>query len=265
MIIRKLRLAYYYLVYRIRSSSKFGVHSPYIYNFYTEVILDRTFRDAYNRIEQQRASLLRQRSLLETTDFGAGASSGDYKTRFRQVKEVTKHSSISPKFGKLIHRIVSHIAPKEIMEVGTAMGISTLYIATAAPKSKIVTMEGCAMIAEKARENFNIFKMENIELDLGNFNTLMAKTLQKFDQLDFVLIDGNHRKDPTIEYFEMMLPLLQSNSIVMIDDIYWSKGMTEAWNKIKKNERVSISIDLFKMGVLIFKEDIAKEDFILKF
>jgi len=229
------------------------------------VVLDKSTKDAYKRIEIQRSALLRQRSLLETTDFGAGASTGDYKTRFRQVKDVTRHSSIGPKFGKLIHRLVTHFAPREILEVGTAMGISTLYIATAAPMSRLITMEGCAVIAEKARENFNAFKMENIELDLGNFNALMAKTLDKFDKLDFVLIDANHRKDPTIEYFKMMLPKLHSNSIVMIDDIYWSKGMTDAWNEIKKNDKVSISIDLFKMGILSFREDIAKEDFILKF
>jgi predicted O-methyltransferase YrrM len=153
----------------------------------------------------------------------------------------------------------------ETLEIGTAMGISTMYIATAAPKSKIITMEGCAVIAEKARENFNKLGLDNIDLALGNFNNLLSKTLDNFDKLDFVLIDGNHRKEPTIDYFNQILPKLHPGSIVIIDDIHWSKGMETAWDEICKRNEVSISIDLFRMGILLFKEDIARENFVLKF
>lgn len=156
-------------------------------------------------------------------------------------------------------------SPDEILEIGTAMGISTMYIATAAPQSKIITMEGCAVIAEKARENFNKFGLDNIDLALGNFNNLLKKTLDNFDKLDFVLIDGNHKKEPTLDYFSHILPKLHPESIVMIDDIHWSRGMEAAWDEISKRQEVSISIDLFKMGILLFREGIAKENFVLKF
>ncbi|MEN8223845.1 MAG: class I SAM-dependent methyltransferase [Bacteroidota bacterium] len=265
MIIRKILYLFSYLNYRLRSSSKFKVHSPFVYELYTAVILDRTRKAVYNKIEKQRSALLRQRSLLETTDFGAGACSEAYKTRFRQVKNITRHSSVSPKFGQLFHRMVDFGSPKEILEIGTAMGISTMYIASAAPESRVITMEGCAVIAEKARENFNSLELNNIELDLGNFNNLLTKTLDKFDKLDFVLVDGNHRKGPSLKYFEMILPKLHPDSIVMIDDIHWSKGMKEAWEQIKEHKEVSISIDLFRTGILLFRKDIAKEDFILRF
>ncbi len=265
MIARKLRMSIQYLKYKLCARSKFKVHSPFVYQFYTDVILDRSPIPEYVEIENQRTALLRQRSLLETTDFGTGAYNNEYKTRFRQVKEITRHSSISPKFGKLVHRLVRYASPSEILEIGTAMGISSLYIATAAPNSKIITIEGCAVIAEKATENFNKFGIMNIEMVMGNFNHLLSKTLNRFGKLDFVLIDGNHRKEPTIDYFQQILPKLHAGSIVVIDDIHWSKGMEQAWNEIKANEAVSVSIDLFKAGILLFREDIAKENFILKF
>jgi len=265
VITRKLRTALYYLKYLLRARSKFKVHSPFVFQLYTEVILDKRPRDIFTAIEKQRTALLRQHSLLETTDFGTGASNNGYKTRFRQVKEITRHSSLKPKFGKLVYRLVEYAKPSDILELGTAMGISSLYIASAAPKSRIVSMEGCAVIAEKARENFNRFGIMNIELVMGNFDHLLEKTLKDYDKLDFVLIDGNHRKDPTLDYFRQIVPILHPGSIVVIDDIHWSKGMEQAWKEIIAHEAVSISIDLFSAGILMFKEDIATENFVLKF
>lgn len=241
------------------------MHSPFVFKLYTDVILDRSPQPAFSRIEKQRSGLLRQRSLLETTDFGTGANKDDYKTRFRQVKNVTRYSSVSPKLGKLIYRLVKYAEPDEVLEIGTAMGISTLYIASAAPESKIITMEGCAVIAEKARENFNHFGIQYIEIVMGNFDHLITKTVNKFNKLDFVLLDGNHRKEPTMDYFRQILPKLHPGSMVVIDDIHWSKGMEEAWNEIRKHEAVSVSIDLFRAGILLFKKDIAKENFVLRF
>jgi len=165
----------------------------------------------------------------------------------------------------LVYRLVEYAKPSDILELGTAMGISSLYIASAAPKSRIVSMEGCAVIAEKARENFNRFGIMNIELVMGNFDHLLEKTLKDYDKLDFVLIDGNHRKDPTLDYFRQIVPILHPGSIVVIDDIHWSKGMEQAWKEIIAHEAVSISIDLFSAGILMFKEDIATENFVLKF
>ena len=117
MIDRKIWTAFRYLQYLIGAKSRFRVHSPYVFKLYTEIIRDKQDRDIFQAIERQRKSLLRQRSLLETTDFGSGASDREYKTRFRQVKEVTRHASISPKFGKLIHRLVEYARPEEILEI----------------------------------------------------------------------------------------------------------------------------------------------------
>jgi len=265
VIIQKIGTVSHYLRYKLSARSRFKVHSPFVYKFYSEVILDKHPRPVYSRIEKQRKSLLRQRSLLETTDFGTGAGKNEYKIRFRQVGHVTRHSSICPKFGKLIHRLVEYNKPDDVLEIGTAMGISSLYIATAAPNSNIISMEGCAMIAEKARENFNNFGINNIDLAMGNFDLLLEKTLTRFDKLDFVLIDGNHRREPTLGYFRQILPKLHAGSMVVIDDISWSKGMMQAWEEIRKNEKVTITIDLFNLGIVLFKEDIAKEDFVLRF
>ncbi|HSG68416.1 MAG TPA: class I SAM-dependent methyltransferase [Bacteroidales bacterium] len=264
-MIRKLRFTLGFISYVIRAKSRFRVHSPFVYKFYTDVILRKESNEVFDRIEYLRRSLLRQRSLLETTDFGTGASGNAYKTRFRQVKHVTRYSSIGPRYGRLLHRLTTFASPAEILEIGTAMGISTMYIASAAPGSHLVTMEGCAVIAEKAHENFISMGLENIEVDLGNFDQLLGKSLDRFPKLDLVFIDGNHKKESTLKYFKQILPKLHENSILVIDDIHWSQGMEQAWKEITRSNKVSISIDIYKMGILLFRKEIAKEDFVLKF
>jgi predicted O-methyltransferase YrrM len=99
----------------------------------------------------------------------------------------------------------------------------------------------------------------------GNFNDQLHVVLDKLDKIDFVFIDGNHEKNATIKYFNLLLSKSHEKTIMVFDDIHWSQGMNEAWNEIKKNEKVKISIDLFFMGIIIFrKEQREQEHFILK-
>jgi predicted O-methyltransferase YrrM len=264
-MIRKIWLTGQYLRYLLQASSKFGVHSPFVYEFYTSVILGRNTDAAFPLIEKRREYLLRQRNLIEITDFGAAAAGHAYRTRFRRVNTITRKSSMNPRLCRLLYRLVKHSAPAGILEIGTAMGISTLYMAAAAPGSRIVTMEGCAVIAEKAMEGFRKTGFDNIEMITGNFDHHLGAALEKFDRIDFVLIDGNHRKEPTISYLMKILPKLHEGSVVVIDDIHWSGGMLQAWNVIRNREEVSVSIDLFRMGILLFRDDIARENHILRF
>lgn len=254
-----------HLEYRFRAVSGFHIHSPFVYEFYTEIIRDRTLHPEYAIVEKQRAKLLRMRSLLETTDFGAGANDKIYKTRYRQVREIAKHSSVSRKLGRLLFRMVRHAHPQEVLELGTALGVSTMYMALAAPGSRITGMEGCSSIAEVAHQNFSDLNIDNVKLLIGNFDALLPAMLENIGKIDFVLIDGNHREKPTIGYFKQILPRLHPDSIVVIDDIHWSKGMHAAWKQIKDMPGVSISIEIFNTGILLFRENIARQDFVLKF
>lgn len=264
MITRGINSVMQYLSYCLRAKSRFRVHSPFVYSFYTEVILGRTSRQSCIHVVKHRKNLYQQKNLLETTDFGAAVPKG-YKTRVRRVCDIAKLSSVNEKHGKLLYRITSFRQPKEILEIGTAMGISTMYMACAAPLSRINTIEGCAMIAQKALDGFQKYKINNIELVQGNFDLYLPELLKKIKHIDMVFLDGNHKEKATLQYFELVKPKLHEGSIVLIDDIYWSAGMKRAWEQIIRDEDVSISIDLFKMGILFFRKDIAKEHFTLRF
>lgn len=265
MIINKIFLAFRFLKHLFTARSGFGIHSPFVYSYYTEVIRGKEVAESFSDIEELRSSLLKQSSLLETTDFGSRSGMNTYKTRLRTISSVTRGSSIPPKYGKLLYRIARQADPGDVLEIGTAMGISTLYISSAAPTSRIISMEGCAMIAEKAIANFRKMGVKNIVMTVGNFDLILDETLEKLEKLDFVFIDGNHRREPTLDYFGKIISRIHKDSVVIIDDIHSSKGMEDAWKEICNHEKISITIDLFRLGIVLFKEDIAKEDFILRF
>jgi len=84
-------------------------------------------------------------------------------------------------------------------------------------------------------------------------------------QLDFAFLDGNHRKAPTIQYFEACLEKTNDQSIIVLDDIHWSKEMEEAWETIKSHSKVFVSIDLFEVGILILNPKLEKQEYILRF
>jgi predicted O-methyltransferase YrrM len=265
VITQNLSTVFHYFRYLFSAVSPYRVHSPFVYKLYTDVIRSKEIIEVYASIEAKRSELLKQKSVLETTDFGSGSGKRVYKTRYRRISDIARHSSISPKYGRLLHRLVRYASPETILEIGTAFGISSLYMATAAPGSRMITLEGCANTADKAMENFTRFGLENIELVIGNFDHWLERSLEDIEKLDFVLLDGNHRKEPTLEYFRLLLPKLHHGSIVVIDDIHRPDEMRKAWRELRLQSQVTVSIDLHRAGILMFNEDIERQAFTLRF
>ena len=83
--------------------------------------------------------------------------------------------------------------------------------------------------------------------------------------IDFAFMDANHTYQASMEYFHTLLEKVHPNSLIILDDIHWSKEMEQAWMEIKNHKAVSLSIDLFQVGLLFFREGREKEDFVLWF
>jgi len=166
---------------------------------------------------------------------------------------------------KLIYRLAKNTQAKSVIELGTCLGITTAYLAKTDSQTKVITIEGCPQTAEVAKKNFLDLDLENIELHVGNFDLILPDIIARQRSLDFVYIDGNHRKDATLNYFKWCLPKVTENSLLIFDDIYWSEGMKEAWAEIKNHPDVTVTIDLFWIGLVYFKKGQAKEHFKLKF
>jgi predicted O-methyltransferase YrrM len=144
--------------------------------------------------------------------------------------------------------------------------MSSAYLASAVPGAKLITVEGSSTIATIAKRNFRFLGLTDIELVNGNFDNTLPEILQKHSSIDLAFIDGNHRKQPTINYFNLLVHKIPHSSILIFDDIHWSKEMEEAWVEIKNDSRVMLTIDLFFIGIVFFKDDFkTKQHFVIRF
>ena len=200
---------------------------------------------------------------ISITDFGAGSSINASKKR--AVASIAKHSLKPAKYAQLLFRLVRHFKPEIIVELGTSLGITTLYLATPRSNAKVLTLEGCPETSAIAKSNFERFQTNNIHIVTGNFNGTLPKTLSSIPSLDFVFFDGNHQKAATLDYFSQCLPYINNDSVFVFDDIYWSSGMQEAWETVKKNPSVTVSIDLYAIGIVFFRKEQEKQHFTIKF
>jgi len=138
-------------------------------------------------------------------------------------------------------------------------------MAQANPSASIHTFEGSAAIAAIAHENFEALKARNITIVEGNIDEKLGPLLEQVSQVDLAYMDANHRYEPTLRYFEQLLPHLHQKSIVVVDDIHWSAEMNRAWQVLKDRSEVSLSLDLFEGGILFFDPALQKEHYVLAF
>jgi predicted O-methyltransferase YrrM len=261
------QLALKYLNYYFTASNRngHGMHSPFVFEFITKVLNDKTNYADYNAIEKIRKKLLNNHEMLAVEDLGAGSRIA--KQKQRSVLSVAKHALKSPKFAQLLYRIVRHYKCKSIVEFGTSLGITSSYLSMAAgDDGHIATVEGSSAIVSIANKNFETLGLKNIQSFNVPFDEWLSKKEFGFDRVDLAFIDGNHQLEPTLKYFNEFLIRSHNDTLLIFDDIHWSIEMEEAWVKIRRNESVTCTIDLFFIGLVFFRKEIKeKQHFSIRF
>ncbi len=262
----KFQLAKKYLYYYLTASSGkgHGIHSPFVFDFIKNVLRDKKKYAYYPIIEKGRQQLLKQKGRIEVEDFGAG--SAIIKTNKRVVADMARSSLKPAKYAQLLFSIVNYYKPKTILELGTSFGITTSYLAAGNAKANVYTIEGSPAIAAIATNTFKRVGLKNIQLTQGNFNNILPELLTKLKTIDLAFIDGHHLKDPTLDYFQQLLKHSTVSTILIFDDIHWSAEMESAWAIIIQHPAVTLSIDLFFIGIVFFNPDFNhKQHFTIRF
>jgi predicted O-methyltransferase YrrM len=258
-----LKILNSYLRYRKNAVDAFGVHAPFLFNLLQEVVYQKSDNKEFVKIENIRKSLLKNHSTIIVRDLGAGSRAEN--GRQRKIANIAKYSSKPPKYTALIYRIIKYLKPQTILEIGTSFGISTMYMAQANAQANIVTLEGCPATAAIAQQNFDSLQMHNIKLIKGNFDETLPGYLNTNPILDFVFFDGNHRKEPTIRYFNQCIEKAHPDSVFVLDDIHWSEEMEAAWKLIQEDPRSQLCLDFYSFGIVFFKKEVSKESFVIRF
>lgn len=254
-----------FLRFYLNSFSKYRIHSPFVFTLIENVIEDDRWFYAFDEIELRRKMLQKRNQEIVKNDKGAGSSILKKKDTFVSLKDILKTSVSSPYKGRVLYRLVEYLKLKNGIELGTSAGISAAYLAKACSAGKLFTIEANKELCAVAKVLHRSLKIKNCEIINLEFQPALIKLLPKISSLDYVFIDGDHSFEATTRNFNMILPYTRYNTIIIIDDIYWSEDMTRAWDEIKSYKSVRLSIDLFYFGLIFlsnnFKE---KQHFIVK-
>jgi len=254
-----------YLNYSILSHHRLGhgIHSPFVFNVVSKVFRNKTDPSVVNKAEMIRKKMISDRRSIVINDLGAG--SRKFKSNSRRVSDIARYSPVSPKYGRLLSSMAAAFGEPMIIELGTSLGISTMYLAGSCFPTTVYTIEGCSETAAIARENFNEAGLSNIRILEGSFEEIIPSFAKDHVTPGLVFIDGNHRKEPVIRYFNEIADISGCDTVVIVDDINYSKEMAEAWNELKKHDKVSVSIDIFRMGILFFREGISHNEYVIRY
>jgi predicted O-methyltransferase YrrM len=255
----------YFKYYLSASNGKgHGIHSPFTFEFITRILNDKKRYPEYDKAESLRKQLLNDKTMITVQDPGAGSTAT--KNSSRSITSITRNAAKPAKYGQLLFRMIRHYHSKTILELGTSLGVTTAYLAAAGSEASVTTLEGAPEIAARARQHFASLQLNNITLIEGNFDHTLQSALQQLRSVDFVFIDGNHRKEPTERYFHQLLPYTHNDTVLVFDDIHWSQEMEDAWKMIRSHEKVTCTIDLFFLGIVVFRKEIReKQHFSIRF
>lgn len=231
------------------------------YVFNNEPIAGFLEPEMFARYDALRNELLQNRKSIRVTDFGAG----DHDVSERSIASIAGKSSQKARYNRLQFQLIRHTAPETILEMGTSLGLSTALFAMAAPNARIITMEGCPNTATIAGTLFKKLGLENIELVQGEFDKNLERVLKDIGKADYIFFDGNHRMVPTLNYFLKGISYSHPESVFVFDDIRWSEQMIEAWYEINKHPSITLSLDLYHVGVLMFNPEFPKRSLKIKY
>jgi predicted O-methyltransferase YrrM len=259
-----LLLKYIQYLLKAENGKGHGVHSPFVYSFIKEVLNKKANNPLIADIEKQRVALEHENELVEVWDRGAGSRQNN--STKRSVQQIAKAALKPKKYSQLLYKIIAYYKPDAILEMGTSLGITTCYLAVANKNAQVVTMEGAPNVAAIARKTFDVVGVKNIQILEGDFDQTLGAYLQGVSQLGVAYVDGNHRYDPTMRYFEQLLSKSNEGTVLIFDDIHWSAEMEKAWDEIKAHPSVTLTIDLFFIGlVFVRKAQKEKEHFIIRY
>jgi len=249
-----------YLRFLLRSGNAHGLHSPFVYDLYTKCIRDTESYKAYQLLNDHRKALGNSKETILVTDLGAG--SRIFKEgKARKVAAISRNAGAGKKEQRLLYRLARYFKPAQMLELGTSVGLGSSALALGSPTGKLVTIEGCPNTARVAQKYFDQYSIDHISLVNDRFDHY----LNDLDHpLDLIYLDGHHSYEATGQLFEQLLPFTHNDTLLIIDDIYWSRDMQRAWQEIIAAQKVTVSVDLYWMGLIFFRKEQPKQHFRLR-
>lgn len=234
-----------------------AIHSPFFFDFYRSVV--RQPPQGIAELEDLRNKLLENEQEISIVDFGSGWMQ---KPAGRQpIRAVARYSLMPPPYCALLARLVNHLEATRAVELGTSLGITSLYLGWN-PSCNVYTLEGNPDLVNIALTHAEGFERDNVTIIEGNMDVTLPDLLQDPAKIDLAVIDANHRFEPTVRYFEMLTKRMSDQGMLVVDDIHRDAEMENAWHFIRGHQLVYGTVDLFRCGLVFFDHPLNRQHFV---
>ncbi|MCE3296481.1 MAG: hypothetical protein K0R65_2195 [Crocinitomicaceae bacterium] len=248
-----------YIKYKLNSKGKYKIHSPYVFDLVSKCLELKIAPEDRRQIAKVRNSLKNDRRTIQIKDFGAGSHK---LGNTRKISRIYKYSASKGVYARLLYQLNRHYSCNEVLELGTSLGVGTIHLALGNRKSRITTVDASPETQEIAREQAQKLGLTNIDFVCSDFHSYLSGLENK--QFDLVFIDGHHDGNALRAYLKKLGPLTHNDTIFVLDDIRWSEGMLEAWEEICRDPAYHLTMDLFRMGIVLKRPQQAREHFVIK-
>ena len=252
-----------YLKHRFKAKRWDSFHSPYLFHLFTTCCDDKSDSTDYNGIEKERNRFKASDEIIQRRDYGAGSVS--IAGQQQKIAAIAGHALSSPFQCRFLARLVKFTQATTILEFGSSLGISGAYLAIGNPAASVTTVEGDPALASRSKKVFETLGLRNIQIITDTFESYISKEPKDISSIDILFLDGNHQSKALLEYYHALKHLYQPETVIVVDDIYWSADMQTGWNELMALEEVTQSVDCYHFGLLFFNKGfLQKENHVVK-
>lgn len=248
-----------YINYRLKAKHRHGVHSPFVYKFNDECLQLKVDKTALYNYKSYFNALRRSKTTIKMDDRGAGSKK---LGTTRAVSQIAKISGSRGKYAQLLYRLARYYRPKKVLELGTSLGLGTLMLHEGHPAAQITSVEGCAQTHAFLTAQHPLKNKDSVNFSSNDFLGFLEESTTIFD---LIFIDGAHNLTMTLQLLDKLKAHLQDETIIVLDDIRWTPEMLRTWKEIIADSNYHLTIDLFKMGVIVPRRHQAKEHFVIRY
>ncbi|MBO7114882.1 MAG: hypothetical protein J6V95_06895 [Bacteroidaceae bacterium] len=205
----------------------FGVHSPWAYDLIENVINEKRPYYAYEDL------------------YPFWEKAPQYLPQYPQSRD------------ELLFRLVNRFNPQYILEIGTGAGVSTGYLASVSSKSRVITVDAPHPAEKEVRRNLK--RIKNIEYIAADVLETVTKIMESGDTPQFIHVAHT-------AYWRQVMDVIIRNAkpdtVVVLEDM-GKKEKKEWWKQAILDERVGVTFQLKKLGLLFFNRKMNKQHYVL--
>jgi predicted O-methyltransferase YrrM len=129
------------------------------------------------------------------------------------------------------------------------LGLATSAISLGNPKAQITTLEGCPETSKNCPRAIRKFGLTNVEFVVSEFRSYLEKANTSTQHFSLIYFDGNHQKQATLDYFDLLLPTITMIRYGLM--IYTGLQEWRSLGNDKKHPKVTVTIDTFQWGLFV--------------